>query len=254
MIAGCGATLILTALISARPRDTAVWSAVGLAWLASFVLSYRTSTAPLSPYTTMYLFWDFAFLPVWPLPIDRARLDATLGILLEIFVTPLNLVAPFWPWLGVIIPVGLLLLGVWSLARRSSREWAVLVLPIALAILASALRRYPLHGRLILELVPAFFVLIAEGAEILRSCEKGRTRPGFVVVMILLFAYPCFAALTNAASVRERDFNRHGDIRRESVYDLILSGHRDSKCRNDDFLAALQGRLVGAQADHRPVG
>ena len=50
--------------------------------------------------------------------------------------------------------------------------WAILVLPIALAMVASAMRRYPFHGRLILELVPAFFLLIAEGTERLR--ELGR--------------------------------------------------------------------------------
>ena len=42
---------------------------------------------------------------------------------------------------------------------------AILVLPIVLAMVASAMKRYPLHGRLILELVPAFFLLIAQGTE-----------------------------------------------------------------------------------------
>ncbi len=222
VVAGCGATLILSTLISARPRDAAVWSAVGVAWVASFFLSYRASMALLSPYTTMYLFWDFAFLPVWPLPMDRGRLEAGVGILLEIFVTPLNLVAPFWPRLGVILPVGLLFLGVWSLARRSWREWAILVMPVALAIFASALRRYPLHGRLILELVPALLLLIADGAETVRSWEKGRIKPGFIVVLILLFAYPCFAAFTNAASVRRARVQPAWRYSAESIYDLIL--------------------------------
>ena len=94
VVAGCGATLLLKTVLAARPRDAAVWSVIGIAWLASFYLSYRASAALLSPYTTMYFFWDFAFLPVWPLPMDRSRLAAAAGILLEIFVTPLNLVAP----------------------------------------------------------------------------------------------------------------------------------------------------------------
>jgi hypothetical protein len=213
VVAGCGATLFLTTLLAARPRDAAVWSGIGVAWLASFYLSYRASAALLSPYTTMYVFWDFAFLPVWPLPMDASRLAAAAGILLEIFVTPLNLVAPYWPWVGVILPIILLFVGEWSLARRSWPVCAVLVAPIALAVVASALKRYPLHGRLILELVPAFFILIAEGTEILHGWDKSRIKLGFIVVLILLFTYPCLAALANVASVRERDFNRHGDIR-----------------------------------------
>jgi hypothetical protein len=214
VVAGCGATLVLTALFSARLRDAAVWGAIGIAWLASFYLSYRASAALLSPYTTMYLFWDFAFLPVWPLPMDRSRLAAAAGILLEIFVTPLNLVAPYWPWVGVILPIVLLFAGGRSLARRSWTVWAILVAPIALAVVASALKRYPLHGRLLLELVPAFFILIAEGTEILRDRDKSRIKLGFIVVLILLFTYPALAALSNAAFVRERDFNPHGDIRK----------------------------------------
>ena len=214
VVAGCGATLIMTSLVSARPRDAAIWSVIGISWLASLALSYRVAAALLSPYTTMYLFWDFAFLPVWPLPMDRGRLSAAGGILLEIFVTPLNLVAPVWPRAGVIVPVLLLLLGALSLARRSWRAWAILVLPIILAVAASAMKRYPFHGRLILELVPAFFLLIAQGTETVRGWEKGRIKLGYILVLVLLFAYPCLVAFENAASVPVRDFNRHGDLRK----------------------------------------
>jgi hypothetical protein len=102
----------------------------------------------------------------------------------------------------------------WYLARRSRAACALLVLPIILAMTASAMERYPFHGRLILELVPAFFVLIAEGAESVRGWERSRVKPGFIVVLFLLFTYPCLAALSNVASVRERYFNPHGDIRK----------------------------------------
>ncbi len=195
IVAGCGATLIVTAALARRPRDAAVWSVIGIGWLGSLFVSYRASAAILSPYTTMYIFWDFAFLPVSPLPMDRIRLAATAGILLEIFVTPLNLVAPIWPWAGVILPVSLWFLGAWSLARRSLSAWAILVVPIALAVVASAMKRYPLHGRLILELVPAFFLLIAEGTEMLRGREKGRIKLGYILALILLFTYPCGVAV-----------------------------------------------------------
>jgi uncharacterized membrane protein len=210
IVAGCGAVLMFTKSL----RDVMVWIAVGIGCAVNFFISYRVSQTLLSPYTTMYRFWHFAFLPIWPLPMGRARFDSAVGILLETFVTPLNLVAPVWPWAGVVLPLLLLLLGAWSLARRSWGAWAMLVLPIILAMVASAIGRYPFHGRLILELVPAFFVLIAEGAETVRGWEKSRVKPGFILVLILLFAYPCLAALMNVASVRERDFNPHGDIRR----------------------------------------
>ena len=87
-------------------------------------------------------------------------------------------------------------------------------MPIALAVVASAMKRYPLHGRLILELVPAFFLLIAEGTEMLRGREKGRIKLGYILALILLFTYPCGVALENAASMPFREFNRHGDLRK----------------------------------------
>jgi Dolichyl-phosphate-mannose-protein mannosyltransferase len=210
VVVACGATLILTTLRSGRYRDAAVWGTIGIGWLASFLVCFRASNSLLSPYTTMYKFWDFAFLPLEPL--SRDSLSKACGILLEIFVNPLNLVAPIWPWAGVILPVSLMLLGVVSLARRSTAAWAILVLPIALAMVASALKRYPLHGRLILELVPAFLLLIAEGTEVVHRMDSGRTRLGYKAVLVLLLAFPCLAALYWAVENHPRDFNQHGDL------------------------------------------
>ena len=72
------------------------------------------------PGTTMYVFWNFAFLPVPP--ASRADLVKLGGILLEVFVNPLNLVAPVLPALGVVLPLVLLLLGGprWPAATRTS--------------------------------------------------------------------------------------------------------------------------------------
>jgi hypothetical protein len=205
--------LILSSLRARRLRDAAIVFAIGIGWLVSFVVSYWASAALLSPYTTMYVFWYFAFLPVWPLiPLDAHRLASSTGILVEIFVNPLNLVAPLWPRVGVALPIVLLFQGGIALKRRSWRAWGMLVLPIALATIASAMHRYPLHGRLILELVPAFFLLIAEGTEWWRSRNNETTRLRYVLVLILLLTYPCFASLKQAAGMYIRDFNAHGDI------------------------------------------
>jgi len=211
VVAGCGATLILLSLLSRRYRDAAVWVAIGIGWGASFTIAYQASLAVLSPSTTMYHFWWFAFLPVWPLSLEN--LARAAGILLEIFVNPLNLVGPLWPWVGVVLPLSLVLAGGVSLARRSWPAWAILVLPVALAIVASAMKRYPFHGRLILELVPAFFLLIAEGTERLRDLAAGRARLGYKAVLVVLLAYPCLASVYQAAGAAPRDFNRHGDLR-----------------------------------------
>ena len=71
-----------------------------------------------------------------------------------------------------------LLIGTVSLARRSWPAWLVFVVPILLAMLAASMRRYPFHGRLILELVPAFFLLIGLGTRTAARRDRGTRQPG----------------------------------------------------------------------------
>jgi hypothetical protein len=210
IVAGCGLTLVVSSLHARRYRDAAVWGAIGAGWLASSAIAYRASLALLSSYDGMFRFWWFAFLPAWPLSLGN--LWRAAGILLEIFVNPLNLVGPIWPWAGVVIPLSLVLAGGVSLARRSPPVCAMLVLPIALAMVASAMSRYPFHGRMILGLVPEFFLLIADGSEWLRERLAGRARLIYRAVMVLLLAYPCFESFSQVAAVDRREFNPHGDL------------------------------------------
>jgi hypothetical protein len=209
VMGGAGTALILASLRGRRYRDAAIALGIGGAWLVSFFVAYRCSLALLSPYTTMYYFWDFAFLPTWPL--SRANLARCGGILLEIFVNPLNLVVPSWR-VSVVLPVLLFLLGIACLARRSGSRCLLLALPIVLAMIASALKRYPLHGRLTLELVPAFFLLIAEGAMALGALDRAPRKRAYKLIMFLFLLYPCASSIYEATGKRPRYFNRHGDL------------------------------------------
>jgi len=212
VVAGCGSSLVLAAIWARRYGDAFVWGGIGLAWLLSFLLAYQASRALLSPYTTMYIFWDFAFLPLWPRPSAPLSLVKAGGILLDIFVNPLNLVPPGLPWLGAVLPLGLLAGGAVRLFRRSWPIWLMLVSPVGLAVIASVMKRYPLHGRLILELVPAFFLLIAEGTQAIFELDRGRRKLVSKAVLALVLAYPCFSAFYEASATRPRYFNSHGDL------------------------------------------
>jgi hypothetical protein len=212
IIAGCGLALVVTSLLSGRVRDAAFWCAVGALWTASFVAAYNASLRVLSPNTTMYIFWDFAFLPIWPLPMSVQRTYKMIGILLEIFVNPLNMVQP--RWVGVLLPLLTFLIGAYSLARRSWRAWIALVVPILLAMVASSIRRYPFHGRLILELVPVFFLLMALGADRLGEATAGLGKLGFATVLIVLLGYPCLMGVNQVVFRFARGYSPHGDLRR----------------------------------------
>ncbi len=219
VVAGCGAVLILESLISRRYFSAAIWTMIGLGWLVIFYLSYVSSSALLGPYTTMYRFWDFAFIPNHStlgvdhaMEIVRADLLKAAGILLEIFVNPLNLVSPLWPYAAVILPLVLLQVGELAMARRAWTIYALLVTPIAMALIAAGYNKYPIHGRLMLELLPALFLLIAEGSEWLAGRDRTRSRWLYKTVLVFLLAYPCLSAAYNATGQRFRNFNAHGDL------------------------------------------
>ena len=210
IVASCGLALVLTSITRRQWRAAAFWCAIGVAWGVSFAAAYQASLALLSTKTTMYVFWKFAFLPLWPFPPSILRSYETIGILLEVFANPLNMVHPLW--IGVFLPLVTLFAGVYSLARRSWPGWIVLVVPILLAMLASALNRYPFHGRLILELVPAFFLLMALGVESFAAKAPRGGQAAYKVLLIVLIGYPCLAGVNQAVFRPIRDGNRHGDL------------------------------------------
>jgi hypothetical protein len=146
------------------------------------------------------------------LPMSIERTYKTTGILLEVFVNPLNMVHPLW--VGVLLPLLTLLIGTCSLARRSWRAWVVFVVPILLALLASSIRRYPFHGRLILELVPALFLLIALGADRLGQATSGIGKLGYLVLLVVLMGYPCLMGVNYVVFRYARDYSPHGDLHR----------------------------------------
>ena len=216
VVVGCGLVLVADASFTRRGRITGIWLAMGLGWLANFAIAYQVSQALLSPYTTMYRFWDFAFLRL-SIPMSAEDLWKTANLLLEVFVNPLNLLCPGGIRLGVILPLTLVLLGIPSLARRSSRAFVILAAPIAMAMAASVARRYPFHGRLILELIPAFFLTVAAGTEVIATRFPGAGGLVHRTVLIVLITFPAWDALSNCTSRRMRPFQVHGDLH-ETVF------------------------------------
>ena len=225
IVAGCGTVLLIDSLVARRFRVAGCMVLIGVAWLANFLVSYRASRAMLSPYTTMYVFWDFAFLPL-TLPPTRDGLFKAAGLLLEVFVNPLNLLAPPGSRLGFLVPLSLLLIGCCSLAQRAGKTFLLLTVPIALAVVASVTRHYPFHGRLILELVPALFLLIAEGTDraTARFPSRSRIAPRTIVAALLVF--PCWYACNDVWALQSREFNPHGDLHRNVFIDLPIGEPR----------------------------
>jgi hypothetical protein len=225
VVAGCGAVLVLDALRDGRLGAALIWVNVGVAWLASFLVALQASRTMLTLDTPMYAFWDFAFLPLSLSP-RRDDLFKAAGLVLEIFVNPLNMLTPGRTRLGIILPMILLVLGGLSLARRSPRVFLLLVTPIGLAIVASVYRHYPFHGRLVLGIVPALLLLIAEGTEWFARHFRGRSQIVYKMVLLVLIAYPCCDGFYYAVTKRLRDFNAHGDLHRNVFIDIPVRKSR----------------------------
>lgn len=219
VVAGCGLVLMADALWSRRLAAALSWMLVGGIWLASFLVCLEASRTQLSAGSPMWAFWDFAFVPLtWP--ITGANLARSAGLLLEVFANPLDLLLPAGSMIGVVIPLILLIAGGAAWARRSAATFLLLVAPIALAVVASVMRRYPFHGRLILELVPALYLLIAAGTEWMAHRFPSRSRIVYLTLLLVLLAFPCWSACSSNLTSRPRVYNPHGDLHDNVFIDI----------------------------------
>ena len=144
-------------------RGITLWVAIGVIWVTSFAAVHAVANRQLGDSQMMWVFWEFAFPPIPP----RSAWDATWFArrLMYFLVNPLNFNAPIGERFSMIPALGLALLGTFRLWKLDRARLALLILPVALALLAATLRLYPFHGRLVLFLVPIPLIVIAAGLD-----------------------------------------------------------------------------------------
>ena len=133
-------------------------------WGCNFLLSYLVSLSRITQNAGLITYWQQAFLPLPPLSMSEVKI----------------LVHSFFSLMGQ--PVGthssglagfVFLLGAYGASQITKGRLCCLLFPGFVAILASALGKYPFSGRLTLFLVPIVITLIAAGSgavfEALRS-------------------------------------------------------------------------------------
>ena len=139
-----------------RSRQTAVVFGLWLLAAGPLALVERHRLSP-GTHAFMLSFWSN-----WLMPYDKG-LYAIREYIVRLGRDCLSdfLHLPRWPVFLVLLVIGLV-----RLVRRSrTQNTALIVLPILLALLASLLRIYPFSGRLILFLVPNFFLSLSAGVE-----------------------------------------------------------------------------------------
>jgi len=214
ILAGLG-TVLLGSALGHRDWQRAIRQAlIGSAWVLSFVGVHWVAMEQLGHRGEMWVFWDFAF-PHLP-PTSFWDVTWIVRRILYFLVNPLSFNSPLGPLPSVLAVFALLLVGCVSLAKVRPTSLGMLILPATFTLFATYLHKYPFHGRLVLFLVPAFLMLIAEGAAWVWNATQWRVLRGAIVVVLFLF--PSLDLIQSMSSPISRGFHNYvGDRRPEKL-------------------------------------
>jgi hypothetical protein len=199
VMAGIGLALMVQQ-ISRKDRQRLLWSGITiLLWLANFAFLYLISLRFASLNNYLINFWSFSFMPMPP----WSNMKWFAATLKSVLINPLGLTF-------VSLSTFLLFAGLISIFLRRWDLGLVVSLPIFTALIVSGFQKYPFTDRLLLFLVPLFFILIAEGLERIRGIlDKYSHLVGYCtcwVLLILLLFNPVAIALTQ---LEEPDMSEH---------------------------------------------
>lgn len=213
MLAGAGSWLAARALGDRDWRRVARLAALGAIWGISFALCFLLSSRMLGSSRFMWEWWGFSFLPLPPRSL--ADVETVFWHVANTFTSPAGIVTPFNPVVTALLSLVLFVLGVVGLAAR--KRWGVVVVltaPIALAMIASSLRRYPFHGRVILFLAPSLLLLVAEGVDVVgRRLGRG----AMIALAAILLVTATDEDFLKLDRCRYHDFDSHGDHRNDML-------------------------------------
>ncbi len=223
ILAAAGTYLMAEALVRRDVRSSLILAAMGAAWLLSFAGCYVVSHRILSKEAFIWNWWDFAFLPIPPR--SSADVRKVFWAIANLFDSPSDVKMPIGMVPTAIVAMLLWIVGAISLGRRRPGGLYLLAAPLAFTLVASALHQYPFHGRLLIFLVPAVQMLVAEGAAAL-------ARPGGWPLAMLLGAFLLFQPVCDALwhrfiqAINHDAYDTHGDLRPDLLDYLDHSGPR----------------------------
>lgn len=171
-------TWVVSACLKREGERLVVVLGILFFWLVSFVILYKHSLSGPSSDPTLLASWRNSFLsiPFWTVN----GFQQLKAIIWSFWLNPVGMVFPFWGFC-------LFVVGVIQVGRFNIERGAVLLLPILLALLAAMLQKYPFRERMVLFLVPAALIFLAEGAAFcIRQSGKFRWLTAVILSGILL--------------------------------------------------------------------
>src|SRR5262249_43490043 len=145
VLAGVGTYLFGRAALGREWNKALVIVAMSLAWVISFAICYKVSHRLLGKDPFIWIWWNFAFLPIPPRSF--ADFQQVCLQLLNLLYSPSCVVTPLGVLPSAFIALALFLLGCVTLARKWPGGLYLVLSPLVFTIIASALRQYPFHGR-----------------------------------------------------------------------------------------------------------
>jgi hypothetical protein len=208
-LAGIGTYLVVEPALRRRWSEVLAAGVVGVAWIASFGVCFKLSQHLLEDQDDfMWVWWNFAFLPIPPRSLADA--DRVFWHIVNVFVHPTGVLTPLGFTFSALLGLGLFAIGCVSLGRRWPVGLWLVLAPVLFTLAASAVNKYPFHGRLILFLIPTIQLLVAEG---LAALGRPIGWPGTLALATFLLVTPiCDAAWQFLVVPRERPFDSHGDL------------------------------------------
>ncbi len=186
VLGGIGTALFLDAVVMKDRRRAGACAATIACWLASFGVCYLVSLRQLGNNQFLIDYWDGHFLPLPP---------KSLGDLLWLADHFFGFLAYPGGLGGTEVKIeglsaALLLTGLFVMWRERWPVAVALVLPAILALLASAVNKYPFAGRLLLFLVPLMLIGVARGAWAIAAALRPSQPFAAIVFLGLLFLAP----------------------------------------------------------------
>ena len=196
VLSGIGFNLFMFSLIKKDWSKTRKLSVIFGIWGFSFFLCYMFSLDNLIQNKFLTEYWKDYFMP-FP-PTSLSDFIWYPDSFFEIFSYPIGI-----PFKG--LAASLFLIGCYSMLRKNSVLFGMLVFPLIFLAIASALHRYPMGSRLILFAVPNFIIFIAEGAEYITTNAKHKSVEVGIVILLLLFFYPFTSTLKHLHKPRTNE-------------------------------------------------
>jgi hypothetical protein len=160
---------------------------IGGVWTTNLILVYVISLRALASNNKLLNYWSGHFAPLPPWSNLVWYYNALVDMLINFAALPVN------P-----ITIGLLIIGIFSYALRRWQLMSMLITPCLLTLIASAFRKYPFNGRLLLFVSPLVLLVVAEGVERIRMVLMRVNRPLSLIVSISLCIYICYTPIIGA--------------------------------------------------------